>query len=83
MNSSKTDLIRQRKTLEERKRLVARFQKSQMTQRDFAVRHGVGLSTLSKRTTRRIYHHLQLLRPTGGISPNTLHQQLIRLLSWI
>jgi transposase-like protein len=48
MNSSKTGLIRRRKTSEERQRLVARFHKSQMTQRDFAVRHGVGLSTLSK-----------------------------------
>lgn len=27
---------------------MARFHKSQMTQRDFAVRHGIGMSTLSK-----------------------------------
>ena len=48
MNSSKSGLVRRRKTLAERQRLVARFHESQMTQRDFAVRHGVGLSTLSK-----------------------------------
>ena len=28
--------------------MVARFHESQMTQRDFAVRHGIGMSTLSK-----------------------------------
>jgi len=28
--------------------LLARFQESQLTQRDFAGKHGVGLSTLSK-----------------------------------
>jgi transposase-like protein len=48
MNSSKSGLVRRRKTSEERQRLVARFHKSQMTQRDFAVRHGIGMSTLSK-----------------------------------
>jgi transposase-like protein len=48
MNSSKTGLVRRRKTAQERQRLVARFHESQMTQRDFAVRHGIGMSTLSK-----------------------------------
>jgi transcriptional regulator with XRE-family HTH domain len=28
--------------------LLARFHQSQLTQRDFATRHGVGVSTLSK-----------------------------------
>jgi len=48
MNSSKTGLVRRRKTAQERQRMVARFHESQMTQRDFAVRHGIGMSTLSK-----------------------------------
>jgi len=48
MNSSKTGLVRRRKTSDERQRLVARFHESQMTQRDFAALHGIGLSTLSK-----------------------------------
>ena len=48
MNSSKSVLVRRRKTPQERQRLVARFHESQMTQRDFAVRHGIGMSTLSK-----------------------------------
>ena len=48
MNSSKTGLVHRRKTSEERQRLLARFHESQMTQRDFAARHGIGMSTLSK-----------------------------------
>src|SRR5208283_3441325 len=48
MNSTKTGLIRRRKTSDERQRLVARYHESQLTQRDFAVRHGIGLSTLGK-----------------------------------
>lgn len=35
-------------TDKQRQRLLARFHQSQSTQRDFAGRHGVGLSTLSK-----------------------------------
>jgi transposase-like protein len=48
MNSSKTGLVRRRKTPAERQRLLARFHESQMTQRDFATRHGIGLSSLGK-----------------------------------
>jgi hypothetical protein len=48
MYSSKSDSVRRRHTPEQRQRLVARFHKSQMTQRDFASRHGIGMSTLSK-----------------------------------
>jgi transposase-like protein len=48
MYSSKSDLVRRRRTPEQRQRLLARFHKSQLTQRDFAVRHGIGMSTLSK-----------------------------------
>jgi transposase-like protein len=35
-------------TDKQRQRLLARFRQSQLTQRDFAGRHSVGLSTLSK-----------------------------------
>src|SRR5271157_6475504 len=48
MNYSKSGSGRRRWTSKERQRLLARFHKSQLTQRDFANRHGVGLSTLSK-----------------------------------
>jgi transposase-like protein len=48
MYSSKSGSVRQRRTPEQRQRLLARFHESQMTQRDFAVRHGIGMSTLSK-----------------------------------
>ena len=48
MYSSKSGSGRRRRTVKQRQRLLARFHKSQLTQRDFASRHGVGLSTLSK-----------------------------------
>ena len=48
MNSSKAGSVRRRKTAEQRHQLLARYHRSQLTQRDFAVRHGLGLSTLSK-----------------------------------
>jgi len=48
MVSSKSNQVRRRLTSQQRQRLLARFHESQMTQRDFAIRHGVGLSTLSK-----------------------------------
>jgi len=48
MVSSKSNQVRRRLTSQQRQRLLARFHESQMTQRDFATRHGVGLSTLSK-----------------------------------
>jgi|SRR5271155_6196259 len=48
MISSKSSLVRRRLTPLQRQRLVVRFHKGQLTQRDFAARHGVGLSTLSK-----------------------------------
>ena len=35
-------------TSKQRQRLVTRFHQSQLTQRDFAARHGIGLSTLGK-----------------------------------
>ena len=48
MKSTKTGSGRRRWTSKQRQRLLARFHQSQLTQRDFAGRHGVGLSTLSK-----------------------------------
>jgi transposase-like protein len=48
MYSSKSASGRRRWTGKQRQRLLARFHESQLTQRDFASRHGVGLSTLSK-----------------------------------
>jgi transposase-like protein len=48
MISSKSSSVRRRMTPQQRQRLLARFHKGQLTQRDFASRHGVGLSTLSK-----------------------------------
>jgi transposase-like protein len=48
MYSSKSRSGRRRWTIKQRQRLLARFHESQLTQRDFAGRHGVGLSTLSK-----------------------------------
>ena len=48
MDSSKTGSGRRRLTSKQRQRLVTRFHQSQLTQRDFAARHGIGLSTLNK-----------------------------------
>ena|ERR1017187_6460935 len=48
MITSKRGLVRRRRTPKQRQRLVRRFCRSQLTQREFARRHGIGLSTLSK-----------------------------------
>jgi transposase-like protein len=48
MYSSKSRSGRRRWTTNQRQRLLARFHQSQLTQRDFAGKHGVGLSTLNK-----------------------------------
>ena len=48
MVTSKNGLVRRRRTSEQRQQLVTRFHRSQLTQRDFAARHGIGLSTLNK-----------------------------------
>jgi transposase-like protein len=48
MNSSISGSGRRRWTSKQRQRLLARFHQSQLTLRDFATRHGIGLSTLSK-----------------------------------
>jgi transposase-like protein len=48
MNYSKSGPGRRRWTAKQRQRMLARFHASQLTRRDFANRHGVGVSTLSK-----------------------------------
>ena len=48
MDTSKSGSGRRRWTPKQRQRLLARFHQSGINQRDFAVHHGVGLSTLSK-----------------------------------
>jgi transposase-like protein len=48
MDTSKTGSGRRRWTSKQGQRLLARYHQGHLTLRDFATRHGVGLSTLSK-----------------------------------
>jgi transposase-like protein len=48
MDSSKIGSVRRRLTPEQRHQVLARYQESQMTQREFCAQEGVGLSTLIK-----------------------------------
>jgi transposase-like protein len=48
MNFSKNRSGRRRWTSKQRQKWLARFHESKLTQRDFANRHGLGLSTLVK-----------------------------------
>ena len=49
MSLLKTDIVRRRRlTSQQRQRLLARYHKGQFTQREFAAREGIGLSTLIK-----------------------------------
>ena len=48
MDSSKIGSGRKRWNAGQRQRLLARYHQSQLTLKQFATRHGVGLSTLSK-----------------------------------
>jgi transposase-like protein len=48
MNASKIGPGRRRWTSNQRQRLLARFHQNQLTQREFATQHGIGMSTLSK-----------------------------------
>jgi transposase-like protein len=48
MDTSRTGSGRRRWTSKQRQRLLALFHQNEIRQRDFAIRHGVGLSTLSK-----------------------------------
>ena len=48
MTSSTDGLVRRRRTPKQRQQLLVRFHQSQLTQRQFAARHGIGLSALGK-----------------------------------
>ena len=49
MASHKLDLVgRRRLTPQQRQRLLAQYHRGQLGQREFAARHGVGVSTLGK-----------------------------------
>jgi hypothetical protein len=48
MDTSKTGIGRRRLTSKQRRRLLAKFHQSQLTQREFATQHAIGMSTLSK-----------------------------------
>jgi transposase-like protein len=49
MASHKFDFVRRRRlTAQQRQCLLARYHRGQLGQREFAARHGVGLSTLGK-----------------------------------
>jgi len=70
MDSSKTG--RRRRTPKQRQRLVTRFHRSRLTQRDFAARYGIGFSTLGKwlqcegkvKLPRVKFHEVRLPNPT-------------------
>jgi transposase-like protein len=53
MDPSKSESGRRRWTSKQRQQLVAQYRQSQLTQRQFATRHGIGLSTLSKWLRRK------------------------------
>jgi transposase-like protein len=46
--TSSTNVLVRRRTSKQRQQLLARYHQSQLTQREFAARHGIGFSTLSK-----------------------------------
>ena len=48
MDTSKTGTGRRRLTSKQRQRLLAKFHRSQLAQREFANQHAIGMSTLSK-----------------------------------
>jgi len=68
MSLIKTDIVRRRRlTSQQRQRLLARYHKGQFTQREFAAREGIGLSTLIK--------WLQQERTTG--QPSVAFQEVV------
>ena len=68
MSLLKTDIVRRRRlTSQQRQRLLARYHKGQFTQREFAARAGIGLSTLIK--------WLQQERTTG--QPSVAFQEVV------
>ena len=68
MSLLKTDIVQRRRlTSPQRQRLLARYHKGQFTQREFAARAGIGLSTLIK--------WLQQERTTG--QPSVAFQEVV------
>jgi len=68
MSLLKTDIVQRRRlTSPQRQRLLARYHKGQFTQREFAARAGIGLSTLIK--------WLQQARTTGP--PSVAFQEVV------
>jgi len=68
MSLLKTDIVRRRRlTSQQRQRLLARYHKGQFTQKEFAARAGIGLSTLIK--------WLQQERTTG--QPSVAFQEVV------
>jgi len=68
MSLLKTDIVQRRRlTSQQRQRLLARYHKGQFTQREFAAREGIGLSTLIK--------WLQQERTTG--QPSVAFQEVV------
>src|SRR5208283_5390914 len=81
MYSSKSDSVRRRRTPEQRQRVLARFRKSQMTQRDFAVRHGIGMSTLSKWLRVEVTPKLPRVEFQEVVLPNTPLRYAVEVVS--
>ena len=86
MNSSTAGSVRRRKTAEQRQQLLARYHQSQLTQRDFAVRHGLGLSTLSKWLRRESRQSLPPVQFQEVTMPNPILGWAVEVVSpqgWI
>ena len=86
MNSSRNGMVRRRRTSKQRQRLLARFHESQLTQRDFAARHGIGLSTLGKWLRVENKATLPPVRFKEVILPNTQLRYAVEVVSprgWI
>ena len=86
MDSFKTGSGRRRWTSKERHQLLARFHQSQLTQRAFAARHGIGLSTLGKRLRVQAQATLPLVKFQEVVLPNTPLRYAVEVVSpqgWI
>ena len=86
MDSSTAGSVRRRKTSEQRQQLLARYHQSQSTQRDFAARHGIGLSTLSKWLRRESKQRLPAVQFQEVTLPNPTPRWAVEVVSpqgWI
>jgi hypothetical protein len=68
MDTSKSGTDRRRLTSKQRQGLLTKFHQSQLTQREFATQHAIGMSTLSK-----------WLRLERDAAPATIKFQEVRL----